>query len=97
MSNVNTALVIGGGIAGRRRNRTAQGRYRSQRLRGVSAPERRHRRCARAEPNGLAALGVIGAAEAVRAVATPITRSLLPLAASGSATSRASRACRRVR
>jgi 2-polyprenyl-6-methoxyphenol hydroxylase-like FAD-dependent oxidoreductase len=80
MSNVNTALVIGGGIAGPvaaialRKAGIAASVYEayprpSEGIGGALA----------LEPNGLAALGVIGAAEAVRSVATPITRSVLAL------------------
>jgi 2-polyprenyl-6-methoxyphenol hydroxylase-like FAD-dependent oxidoreductase len=80
MSNVNTAIVIGGGIAGPvaaialRKAGIAASVYEayprpSEGIGGALA----------LEPNGLAALGVIGAAEAVRGVATPITRSMLAL------------------
>ena len=78
MSNVNTALVIGGGIAG-------PVAAIALRKAGVDAsvyeayprPSEGIGGSLALEPNGLAALGVIGAADAVRAVATPITRSVL--------------------
>jgi 2-polyprenyl-6-methoxyphenol hydroxylase-like FAD-dependent oxidoreductase len=80
MSNVNTAIVIGGGIAG-------PVAAIALRKAGVEAtvfeayprPSDGIGGSLALEPNGLAALGVIGAADAVRAVATPITRSMLAL------------------
>ena len=80
MSKPTTALVIGGGIAGPvvavalRKAGIEASVYEayprpSDGIGGALA----------LEPNGLAALDVIGAADAVRAVATPITRSLLRL------------------
>jgi len=75
MSNVNTAIVIGGGIAG-------PVAAIALRKAGVEAtvfeayprPSDGIGGSLALEPNGLAALGVIGAADAVRAVATPIGR-----------------------
>ncbi len=80
MSNVNTALVIGGGIAG-------PVAAIALRKAGIEAsiyeayprPSEGIGGSLALEPNGLAALDVIGAADAVRAVATPITRSVLAL------------------
>ncbi len=80
MSNVNTALVIGGGIAG---PVTAI----ALRKAGIEAnvyeaypgPNEGIGGALALEPNGLSALGVIGAADAVRSVATPIRRSMLVL------------------
>jgi len=80
MSNVNTALVIGGGIAG-------PVAATALRKAGIDAsvyeayprPSEGIGGALALEPNGLAALAVIGAADAVRAVATPITRSVLAL------------------
>jgi 2-polyprenyl-6-methoxyphenol hydroxylase-like FAD-dependent oxidoreductase len=80
MSNVNTALVIGGGIAG-------PVAAIALRKAGVDAtvyeayprPSEEIGGALALEPNGLAALDVIGAAEAVRSVSTPITRSVLAL------------------
>jgi 2-polyprenyl-6-methoxyphenol hydroxylase-like FAD-dependent oxidoreductase len=80
MSNINTALVIGGGIAG-------PVAAIALRKAGIEAsvyeayprPSEGVGGALALEPNGLAALGVIGVADAVRAVATPITRSVLAL------------------
>jgi 2-polyprenyl-6-methoxyphenol hydroxylase-like FAD-dependent oxidoreductase len=80
MSNIKTALVIGGGIAG-------PVAAIALRKAGVDATVyEAHPRLSEGiggalalEPNGLAALDVIGAAEAVRSVATPISRSVLAL------------------
>jgi len=80
MSNVNTALVIGGGIAG---PVTAT----ALRKAGIEAnvyeaypgPSEGIGGALALEPNGLSALDVIGAADAVRSVATPIRRSVLAL------------------
>jgi 2-polyprenyl-6-methoxyphenol hydroxylase-like FAD-dependent oxidoreductase len=80
MTIVRTALVIGGGIAGP---------VAAMALRKAGIEARIYEAYPRPsggiggalalEPNGLAALGVIGAADAVRPVATPITRSVLAL------------------
>jgi 2-polyprenyl-6-methoxyphenol hydroxylase-like FAD-dependent oxidoreductase len=80
MANIQTALVIGGGIAG---PVTAI----ALRKAGVDAnvyeayprPSEGIGGSLALEPNGLTALAVIGAAEAIRAVGTPITRSVLAL------------------
>ena len=80
MANIKTALVIGGGIAG-------PVAAIALRKAGIEAsvyeayprPSEGIGGALALEPNGLAALDVIGAAEAVRSVATPITRSVLSL------------------
>jgi 2-polyprenyl-6-methoxyphenol hydroxylase-like FAD-dependent oxidoreductase len=80
MANIKTALVIGGGIAG-------PVAAIALRKAGVDAsvyeayprPSEGIGGSLALEPNGLAALAAIGAADAVRAVATPITRSVLAL------------------
>src|SRR5215831_14609476 len=80
MSNVNEALVIGGGIAG-------PVAATALRKAGIEAtvyeaypgPSEGIGGALALEPNGLAALGVIDAADALRSAATPITRSVLAL------------------
>ena len=80
MSKIATAIVIGGGIAG-------PVAAMALRKAGIEAsvyeayprPSEGIGGALALEPNGLSALGVIGAADAVRAVATPITRSVLAL------------------
>ena len=80
MSNVRTALVIGGGIAG---PVAATALHKA----GIEAsvyeayprPSEGIGGALALEPNGLAALGVIGVDDAVLSVATPITRSVLTL------------------
>ena len=96
MSNVNTALVIGGGIAGPVAAAACQSRDRCQRLRGISGTERRHRRCLALAPNGLAALGDRSAPPGGprRARRSPAPSSRSAAAASGHA--RRCPGCRRV-
>jgi 2-polyprenyl-6-methoxyphenol hydroxylase-like FAD-dependent oxidoreductase len=80
MKNMETAIVIGGGIAG-------PVAALALRKAGIDArvyeaypqPTEGIGGALALEPNGLAALAVIGAADAVRSVATPITRSVLTL------------------
>lgn len=80
MSNVRTALVIGGGIAG---PVAAMALHKA----GIEArvyeayprPSEGIGGALALEPNGVAALAVIGVDEAVRSVATPIARSVLAL------------------
>jgi len=78
MSNVRTAIVIGGGIAG---PVTAIALHKAGIEANVfEAYPRQGEGIGGAlslEANGLAALGVIGAGDAVRAVAIPITRSVM--------------------
>lgn len=80
MSKVRTAIVIGGGIAGPvAATALSKAGIDASVYEAYPRPSEGIGGALALEPNGLAALGVIGVDEAVRSVATPIARSVLSL------------------